>query len=246
MAHGLMLQRLAVDSGSVASVPRPLIALLLGTVVFFALWMTALKPSGGGKGHPGLGRYQPAIKEACSVPGLSHPVGCGPTASRPSSTSSGHAAPPASRGAGAAGASAGRSAASGGSATQGHSPPAQKATTGKYVQPALGAQAGFAAVEAGLREHRVLALLFYNPSAADDQAVHQELSSVSTHHGEVVKLAVPLQYLFRYSTLLNEVPVNFSPTLVLINRARQANEIAGFADSFEIDQRVADALKSHS
>ncbi len=58
----------------------------------------------------------------------------------------------------------------------------------------------------------------------------------------MVKLAVPLQDLSSYSTLLNEVPVNFSPTLVLINRARQADEIVGFADAFEIDQRVADAL----
>jgi hypothetical protein len=38
------------------------------------------------------------------------------------------------------------------------------------------------------------------------------------------------------------VPVQVSPTLVLIDKARQASTIVGFADRFEIAQRVADAL----
>ena len=88
----------------------------------------------------------------------------------------------------------------------------------------------------------MLALLFYNPTAADDQAVRHELGSVPVHSGRVVKLAVPLGELSRYTVVTNQVPVNQSPTLVLIDPAKQASTIVGFADQFEIAQRVLDAL----
>jgi hypothetical protein len=97
-------------------------------------------------------------------------------------------------------------------------------------------------VTRALKEHKVLALLVYNPAAADDRAVNTELKSIPTLSGRVVKLTVPVQDLGGFSSLLNEVPVNFSPTLVLIDKHRQADEIAGFADTFEIAQRVDAAL----
>jgi ABC-type phosphate/phosphonate transport system permease subunit len=89
---------------------------------------------------------------------------------------------------------------------------------------------------------KVLALLFYNPPATDDRAVKRELASVPTHKGRVLKLALPLNDLARYSVVTDQVPVMVSPTLVLINRNHQASTIVGFADRFEISQRVADAL----
>ena len=93
---------------------------------------------------------------------------------------------------------------------------------------------------------KVLALLFYNPSAADDQAVRQELAAVPSHGGRVFKLAIPLAELSSYAQVTNQVPVNISPTLVIIDRARNAQEIAGFADSFEITQRLQDALSARA
>ncbi len=89
----------------------------------------------------------------------------------------------------------------------------------------------------------MLALLVYNPAAADDRAVNGEMKSIPTH-GEGRQAERPRQQLASFSGLLNEVPVNFSPTLVLIDRDRQAEEITGFADSFEIAQRVNAALRS--
>jgi hypothetical protein len=98
------------------------------------------------------------------------------------------------------------------------------------------------AVSRALAEHKVLALLFYNPAAADDQAVRQELAAVPARGPTVFKLAVPLNELTRYSVVTSQVPVNVAPTLVLIDRRRQASTIVGFADRFEIEQRVLDAL----
>jgi hypothetical protein len=98
------------------------------------------------------------------------------------------------------------------------------------------------AVTRALEAGKVIALLFYNPLAADDRAVKRELATVPLHRGGVVKLSVPLSELASYHVVTNQVPVGASPTLVLIDRARSASTIVGFADRFEIAQRVDQAL----
>jgi hypothetical protein len=98
------------------------------------------------------------------------------------------------------------------------------------------------AVMAALRADRTLALLFYNPAGTDDRAVRQELAAVPTHGHRVVKLAIPLSEIGRYSDVTNQVTINASPTLVLIDRAHTASMLVGFTDRFEIAQRVDDAL----
>jgi hypothetical protein len=97
-------------------------------------------------------------------------------------------------------------------------------------------------VSRALSSGKVLALLFYNPAAADDQAVRHELDSVPLHGGRVAKLAIPLSELAGYAVVTNQVPVNLSPTLVVIDPSRQASTVVGFADGFEIAQRIDDAL----
>ena len=97
-------------------------------------------------------------------------------------------------------------------------------------------------VQRALGQHKVLAMLFYNPTSADDDAVKAELASIPVRGGRVVKLEVPLTELPRYTQVISQVPVNFSPTLVIIDRAQQASEITGFTDRFEIAQRIDQAL----
>jgi hypothetical protein len=87
-----------------------------------------------------------------------------------------------------------------------------------------------------------VALLFYNPAAADDDAVKQELASVPTHKRHVVKLAIPLSEASAFTAVTQQVPVNLSPTLVLVSPDGQASEIVGFTTSFEIGRRVDDAF----
>ena len=93
-----------------------------------------------------------------------------------------------------------------------------------------------------LRSGKVLALLFYNGAAADDRAIKSELAAVPGHGRRVFKLAVPISELARYTVVTNQVQISSSPTLVIINRRHQAMTITGFADRFEIAQRIADAL----
>ncbi len=218
-----------------------MIALLVGTVAFFALWITMLKPDSKGSGSQNSTQYQSAIAKAKAAVGTSAaasrahggtvgastPPGGGttPTASTPAASSAPAAHPTTAQ-------SVATSASS------------RRATVVKSTTstPALAARHRYDVVTRALASHRVLALLFYNPGGADDRAVKQELVAVPTHGHKVLKLAVPLNELTRYTVVTNQVPVNQSPTLVVIDPRGHAMTIVGFTDRFEIEQRVGDAL----
>jgi hypothetical protein len=205
-------------------VSRPLIALLVGTVAFFAVWLVALKPSSSTStgGSPALGGYQSAIDKAHRAVAVSSAAGVahgGTLATTPTST--------------AAGAPAARTPTSA-------ARPARPAPVTARVSPATGRR--LSSVQVALRAGKVIALLFYNPAAADDRAVRRELAAVPGHGARVLTLAVPLSELARYTIVTNQVPVDGSPTLVVIDHAHKATTVVGFADRFEIAQRVADAL----
>ncbi len=195
------------------NVSRPLIGLLVATVALFAVWTVALKPTSSGSSSSSGSTYQSAIAKAHQAVAIS-------------------AAANAARGGVVASGWAGS-----------HSTPATNpAPIARAVHVAPATRHRLDAVSRALNEHEVLALLFYNPAAADDQAVKQELAAVPAHGRSLLKLAVPLSELTRYVVVTSQVPVNISPTLVLIDRHRQATTIIGFADRFEIEQRLRDAL----
>jgi hypothetical protein len=203
------------------NVSRPLIALLLGSVAVFALWFVALKPSSSSTSAKSTGTtsYQSAINQAKQAVKTSNAASAahgGVIATTPA--------------AGATSPAAGATATTASPAT----------TTTVTVAPAT--RHRLDVVGSALKANKVVAVLFYNPSAVDDQAVKQELNSVPTHGAQVVKLAAPLSELARYTVVTTQVPVNASPTLVLIDPDQQATTIVGFADRFEIAQRVSDAL----
>lgn len=227
--------------------------MLAVTAVFFALWTVALKKtltggSGASQNSPSAPALQSAINKAKGLQSVVNSAaakaGGTPTPSAPPTTSQ-SASPTA--------ATPTTPASSAKPAAPVHKAPAHAASSAATAPTGHAATAPvltlphsrptpIQVVTHALQDHRVLALLVYNPAAADDRAVASELKSIPTHGGKVVKLSVPVQQLGSFSSLLNEVPVNFSPTLVLIDRHRQADEIAGFADSFEIAQRVDAAL----
>jgi hypothetical protein len=116
------------------------------------------------------------------------------------------------------------------------------ATTPAPAVHVPGARDRFNVVTTALREHKVIAILFYNPAGADDQAVRHELSSIPTYKGRVVKLTVPISELSRYTAITTQVMVSTTPTLVLIDRQHQASLVTGYATGFEIGTLVASAL----
>ena len=217
------------------SLPKPLIGLLLGTVAFFAVWMVALKPSSSSSGGSpsGVGQYQSAINKAHQAVTTSNQANArlgAPTATTPAPTAKVSTTP----------------AAKAAPATSAKTSPAAKAAAHK--SPANASTTASAAsevqtVQNAVRAGKVVAVLFYNGAAADDRAMKSELASIPTHKGEVVRLAVPVSQLTQFS-MITQIPVDSSPTLVVIDRARQATTLFGFADGVEIAQRIDDALAS--
>jgi len=211
------------------TLPKPLIGLLLGTVAFFAIWMVALKPhsssSGGSQG--GVGQYQPAINQAHQAVTTSNQANAklgAPTATAPAPKP----ATPAKTATTTTTTEAKAKAA-----------PATKPTA---QSPSAAAATAAKTVGAAIRDGKVVAILFYNDAAADDRAVKNELAAIPTHGGQVVKVAVPVSQLIQFSSLTQTVDVNTAPELVLIDHARQATTLVGYADSVEIAQRINDAL----
>jgi hypothetical protein len=226
-----------------ARLPKPLIGLLLETIVFFAIWMVALKPktSAGGGSQAGVGQYQSAINQAHQAVTTSNQANArlgAPTATvtAPKPATPGNAAPvtPAKRATPAKTATAAKADAK----APAKATPAANPVSSVTQSPAQGVRT----IQSAIRSGKVVAVLFYNDAAADDRAVKSELAAVPTHHGKVVKLAVPVSQLSQYSIVTQQIPVVTAPTLVLIDAAREATTITGYADPVEIGQRIDDAL----
>jgi len=201
-----------------ANLPRPLIGLLVATVAFFAVWTVALRPSSSSG---------PVSSSSSPGPAASHAKPAAPAHADADSTAT-HAA--------AASHASATSASASSSATK--AKPVAKPAVKHTVSP----QQRQSMIENGLNHHKVLAILFFNPAAADDQAVKHELDAVPARGGKVVKLAVPLSELTRYPLITNQVQVTESPTLVLIDGQRKADLLTGYLDQLELAQRVSDAL----
>jgi hypothetical protein len=232
------------------TLPKPLIGLLLGTVAFFAIWMVALKPhsSSSGASQGSVGQLQPAINQAHQAVTTSNQANAKlgaptattsattPTATTPTATAPTATAPTATA-----------------HATTSPAKPAvkpmtkAKAKAAPATKPTAQSESAAAAtaaktVGAGIKAGKVIAILFYNDAAADDRAMKTELAAIPTHGGRVVKVAVPVSQLIQFSSLTQTVDVNTAPELVLIDHARQASTLVGYADSVEIAQRIDDAL----
>jgi hypothetical protein len=238
-------------------ISRPMMALLVATLAIAGLWFTLLKPKPGAGGNsspsPSPSALQSDVKQAHQAVATADRAavaqGGGAAATPPAATSSTPttSSPVATHTGTLASAPAHLPATTTAQATTTKATTKAPAKSSNQVEVKV-AHASHATqqradtVVAALERHKVVAALFYNPAASDDQAVKHELSSISTHGGRVVKLAVPISELTRYPVITQQVPVTQSPTLVLIDRQRQATALVGFADGFSIGQRLDTVL----
>ena len=233
-----------------ASLPRPLIGLLVATLAAFGLWYVELKPSSSSSGSSqgGVGQYQSAINQAhqaVKISGaanarLGAPTSTGPAPNSPTPAKTATAAKPAT-----ATATAVKPATKTATTKAKVATTKTKVATTKTAKPAakaLTTAQQVSLITTAIESRKVVAVLFYNTSAADDQAMAKELGTVSTHGGQVVRLAVPVSELTNFSIITQQIPVVTAPTLVLIDADRQATTLTGFADTDEISQRIDDAL----
>ncbi len=202
------------------SLPRPLLAVLLAVIAAAAAWLVVFKPDSSSVNAP-----SPATVQAAVAQGAAHA-----TSAKPGATAASHAAA--------------RHA-----ATQATAHPSAKAHARARpaqvsARPPATPQSRVTEVDAALAADQVLAVLFYNPAASDDQAAAREVTAIPSHHGEVVRVAVPIRELSNYTAITGHVQVDGSPTLVVINRKHDAQTLVGYADQLEYDQLVVAALSA--
>lgn len=221
---------------------RSLIALLLSTVVLFALYFFAFKGnSSNSSTSTGAGQFQPAINQAHQAVQTS---GANDAASGNVGTPGSASSTPASGGASAPTKKTASSASSSSSSSSGTSSHAARKPvvhlTPKVATHSHAALVRLSTVQRALTRHKIVVMLFYNPRGTDDQAVKQALQAVPTLSGQVVKLSIPLSESANFTPVTAQAPVNFSPTVVLISPHAEVQEITGLTDRFVISQLVID------
>jgi hypothetical protein len=241
-------------------ISRPFQIALVAVVAFFGLWMVALKPSSSTGSATASPAPAASAAPAPSTKTTGNAILSAPAKAR-AAVAAGNAASAAAAGASAGGSTSAQgtpssptgsaapvtvapvAGASTGAATNGAaSTKTQVAPAAGHAVPTRSAQQRLGVVGRAISARKVVAILFYNPKAPDDREVKQELAAVPSSGGKVVSLAVPLFELSFYPVVTSQVPVTMSPTLVIINPLRQASTIEGFADGFEISQRITDAV----
>jgi hypothetical protein len=93
-------------------------------------------------------------------------------------------------------------------------------------------------------DHKVLALLFWNPKSPDDQLVHKALKKAERFHGEVFVHAAPISKVSRYARITRGADVEQASTIVIVDRKLRSTNLVGYVNTVAIDQAVVDALRA--
>lgn len=120
-----------------------------------------------------------------------------------------------------------------------------KATTAKEStakKSGAKAKTGADRVLADLDAGRTVVLLVWDGKSADDRSVRRAVSRVDRHGGKVRTHVVSLSKLSSYEAITKGVPITESPTVLVIDRQRQARTISGLTVKGEIDDAVDRAL----
>jgi hypothetical protein len=99
-------------------------------------------------------------------------------------------------------------------------------------------------VRRAVKQHKVIAMLFYNNRSSDDRAVRRALSKVDHYGGQVFVDAHWIKSVARYQAIARGVEVEQSPTIVVADRNLKAESLVGYVDSETIDQAVVDAIRA--
>ena len=226
---------LPMTGPDMSQISPPLRILLIGSIIFLAAWFTVLKPGGS------TGTTAPT---PVASPAASNPNGPKANTSLGRAVQAAHGASQTSDAA-----NAKLQAATGGTTTA--PAPTTAAPAGKPAAAAP-AKPGAAAADAGLpipvakalAADKIVAILFWNPKAADDRAVRKALRHVDTYRHRVVIEVANIKDIARYAPITQGVDVQQSPSVVVIGHDRKADLLTGYVDRVTINQSISDAIRA--
>ena len=103
-------------------------------------------------------------------------------------------------------------------------------------------------VAAAVTGHKVMVLAVladkgkhWRPMADDDRFVRNTLKHVNRYDGQVFVKQVPLAKIGAYAPIVNDLQVNQTPSVVVVDAKLKASVIPGYLDHVSINQAIADA-----
>jgi hypothetical protein len=219
----------------VSQISQPVRIILIGAVVFLAAWFTLLRP----KSEPAV----PALTTSTTT--------TAPPVSTPQ-TGLGRAVEAAKKVAGKSDDTTAKAATTPAAGT--------KATTSAPdVKPQAPAIAAVPAdvlaklpkdVAGALKARNVLVLGVlsqdakpWRPLADDDRYVRNALKKANRYDGDVVVKQIALDKLSTYGSLVNDLGVTQSPSIVVVDRDLKGTVLTGYVDTVSINQVIADARR---
>jgi hypothetical protein len=99
-----------------------------------------------------------------------------------------------------------------------------------------------AIVAAELKQGKTVLLLFWNPQATDDAAVHRQVQAVAHKLGGRVAVHSALSsQVGSFGSITRDIQVYQTPTLLIVNRQGQVTTLTGYTEAFAIEQAIAEA-----
>jgi len=224
----------------VSQISPPMRILLAGAVVFLAVWFTLLRPKGSEDtsattttpaGNVNTG--QPAQSEAGKIvqkakTAVTEAEGAAKAAAGETTTDATKTAP--------------------GTATT--TTPDAKADPVASIPAEQLAELPPDVAKAGvLATVMVLAVLadkgqHWRPMSDDDRYVRNTLKKVNRYDGDVFVKQVPLAKIDSYGVIVNDLKINQTPSIIVVDSKLKANVLDGYLDKVSINQAIADARRN--
>jgi hypothetical protein len=99
-----------------------------------------------------------------------------------------------------------------------------------------------ATVAAELKQHKVVLLLFWNPSSSSDAAVHRQVQIVARKLGRSVAVHTSAaSQVGSYGTITRDIQIYQTPTLLVVNPHGQVTTVTGYTEAYALEQTIREA-----
>jgi hypothetical protein len=210
-------------------ISRPLRVALACTIVLAAIWLVALRP----KTADVAATAAAPVQAVTAAEGASTASDAANAELQSATAGAQTAAPAATTAQAPAAATTAQAAAATATAT---------ATAKARTHALEAANAREALLVRDIRRGKVVVVLFWSATGADDIATRGVVRELSRHGGKVAVYVIPLSRVAQYGSITQGITISQSPTTLVIDRKRRVRSIVGLTETGELTQAVDDAL----
>ena len=99
-----------------------------------------------------------------------------------------------------------------------------------------------ATVAAELKQHKVVLLLFWNPSSSSDAAVRRQVQIVAHKLGRSVAVhTTSANQVSSFGSITRDIQIYQTPTLLIVNPHAQVTTVTGYTDAYALEQTIREA-----